>query len=282
MNITLAKTAGFCMGVARALRRLDQAMVEHPERTIVTLGPIIHNPQVLARYHQRGVRVVHGPEDVPDGAVVLIRAHGVPVDTARALAQRPVIVVDATCPKVKKAQVLIERHCPTNVPLLLFGEPEHPEVQGLKSRAQQAIVFESVNALKRFSLPVGPAVLAAQTTQERTEFTRIAHLLQAQIPELTVLDTICDATKLRQDEVRLLCQRVEALVVVGGKNSGNTRRLAQISAECGRPTWHVETAAELPPEVASLTNIGVTAGASTPAWVIDEVVAALRGNQTPP
>ncbi len=276
MNIILAKTAGFCMGVARALRQLDQAMAEHPGRTIVTLGPIIHNPQVLARYHQRGVRVAHSLEEIPDHAVVLVRAHGIPVDTARALAQRPLTVVDATCPKVKKAQVLIERHCRKGTPLLLFGEPDHPEVQGLKSRAERAVVFQSAEELDCLPHPFGPAVLAAQTTQDRTEFRRIAALLQARIPELTVLDTICDATKLRQDEVRALCRQVDGLVVVGGKNSGNTRRLAQIGAECGRPTWHVETAAELPAEMATFTTIGVTAGASTPAWIIDAVVDALR------
>lgn len=276
MNVVVARSAGFCMGVALALRKLDQALRDHPDRAVVTLGPIIHNPQVLERYHALGVAVAETVADIPEGAVVLVRAHGVPRPVAETLARRGHTVVDATCPKVKKAQILIGRHCGATLPLLLFGEPHHPEVQGLMSHAAQATVFQSLEELVRLPLPAGPVVLAAQTTQDRAEFTRIAAWLRQRVSRLTVLDTICDATKLRQDEVRQLAGQVEAVVVVGGRTSGNTRRLAQIAAESGRPTWHVETAAELPSELRQHSHVGVTAGASTPAWIIDEVVAALR------
>ncbi len=276
MELIVARSAGFCMGVALALRKLDQALRNHPHAVIVTLGPIIHNPQVLERYRAQGVIVAEDLDAIPQEAIVLVRAHGIPAAVAKALTARNHVVVDATCPKVKKAQLLIERHCSTTTPLFLFGEPEHPEVQGLMSRAAQAVVFSGFDELTRLPLPPIPLVLAAQTTQDRAEFTAIATWLQERVPHLTVLDTICDATRLRQDEVRELAHEVEAIVVVGGKSSGNTRRLAQIAAECGRPTWHVETAAELSAELAAFCRVGVTAGASTPAWIIDEVVAALR------
>lgn len=276
MNVVIARSAGFCMGVALALRKLDQALRDHPGRTVATLGPIIHNPQVLERYQALGVAVATTVADIPEGAVVLVRAHGVPRPVAETLSRRGHTVVDATCPKVKKAQLLIARHCEAALPLLLFGEPDHPEVQGLMSHAAQATVFQSLEELTRWPLPTGPVVLAAQTTQDRAEFSRIAAWLGQRVAGLTVLDTICDATKLRQDEIRQLAGQVDAVVVVGGRSSGNTRRLVQIAAESGRPTWHVETAAELPPELGHHGCVGVTAGASTPAWIIDEVVTALR------
>jgi 4-hydroxy-3-methylbut-2-enyl diphosphate reductase len=276
MEILIARTAGFCMGVARALRQLDEALHAYPHRPIVTLGPIIHNPQVLERYATHGVQVAADLDAIPPAAVVLIRAHGIPCDVEGHLHARGCTVVDATCPKVKKAQLLIGRHCQDpGSHLMLFGEPDHPEVRGLVSRARQATVFGSVAEVQTLLLPPGTIVLAAQTTQDRDEFQRIARTLKAQHPQITVLDTICDATKLRQEEVRTLAQKVDGILVVGGKTSGNTRRLVQLGAQSGRPTWHIETAHEIPPEVLTLKRLGVTAGASTPDWVIQEVVAAL-------
>lgn len=283
MRIVLAKTAGFCMGVNMALTRLDD-LVNTPavagEGPIHTLGPIIHNPQVLARYAARGVVVSEHPEDIPSGARVVIRAHGVTRDDEAVLKARGVQVTDATCPRVKKAQTLINRHTADDRILLLYGEAGHPEVRGLLSYAQgKHRLFDSLAQFEALKLtPQGRYVLAAQTTQDRAVYTQIAAQL-ADRPELDVLmlETICDATRLRQREAQEIAAQVEGMVVVGGHMSGNTRRLVQVCAAQGAPCWHVEVADELPQaELARCASVGVTAGASTPRDIINKVLERLR------
>lgn len=280
MKLIIAETAGFCMGVDMALHKLDNALSNLPQNAcIYTLGPIIHNPQVLARYKSQGVLQTDGSQPLTAGDVVVIRAHGIPRHIQQRLAEQNVTIVDATCPKVKKAQILIQRQADQNKHLLLFGERDHPEVRGLVSYAPEYSVFESLEELQGMAIdPAQPYFLAAQTTQDRESFKAIREYLTRRIdPEMTILDTICTATKDRQEEVRELSRIVDGLVVVGGKNSGNTRRLAQIAQEAGIYAVHVETAAELPlAELAQFNRIGLTAGASTPSWIIQEVAKALQ------
>nr|WP_269203856.1 4-hydroxy-3-methylbut-2-enyl diphosphate reductase [Pseudodesulfovibrio alkaliphilus] len=277
----MARTAGFCMGVDLALRRLDKLVASAGGRSIHILGPIIHNPQVLARYAEQGVRIAGSPAEVPDGAYAVIRAHGIPRETERELRDRDVIIKDATCPRVKKAQLLIARHTAKGEVLLLYGEADHPEVRGLVSYAGNGHhVFGSAEDFARLVLKSGISyVLAAQTTQDRGAFEAMAEGLKADPAiDVVVLHTICDATRLRQAETSQLAETVDFMVVVGGLNSGNTRRLAQVAAERGTPSVHVETAADL--DVDSLRGygrVGVTAGASTPRALIDEVLRVLKG-----
>ena len=280
MELIVAKTAGFCMGVDMALHKLDNAVssISHNGR-IYTLGPIIHNPQVLARYNSQGVLQTDGNQPLKATDVVVIRAHGIPRDELQKLVRQKVTIVDATCPKVKKAQVLIQRQADQNKHLLLFGERDHPEVRGLVSYAPEHTIFESIEELQAMAIePVRTYFLAAQTTQDRESFKAIRQYLTMHIDsKMTILDTICTATKERQEEVRELSGIVDGMVVVGGKNSGNTRRLAQIAQEAGIYAVHVETAAELPmKELARFNRVGLTAGASTPSWIIQEVVQALQ------
>jgi len=280
MKLIIAQTAGFCMGVDMALHKLDKALSCVPcGADIHTLGPIIHNPQVLARYQGQGVLQTDGSQPLKGGDIVVIRAHGIPRQMQESLEKQHVSIVDATCPKVKKAQILIQRQAEQNKHLLLFGERDHPEVRGLVSYANKYTIFETLEELltKNFD-PGGRYFLAAQTTQDRECFNAIRDYLAAHIsPDITVLDTICMATKDRQEEVRALSNQVEAMVVAGGRESGNTRRLAQIAQEAGIFTVHVETSDELPlEELAQFSSIGLTAGASTPAWIIQDVADALR------
>ncbi len=281
MEFIIAETAGFCMGVDMALHKLDNAVTSLPHGAdIYTLGPIIHNPQVLARYQSHGVRQTDGSQALKAGDVVVIRAHGIPRDIQMNLEKQDVTIVDATCPKVKKAQILIQRQADLNKHLLLFGERDHPEVQGLVSYAPEYTIFESLEELQSKAIdPARTYFLAAQTTQDRESFNAIREYLHSRIdPDMSILDTICMATKDRQEEVRVLSRRVEGMVIVGGKNSGNTRRLAQIAQEAGIFAVHVETAAELPlAELKKLKRVGLTAGASTPSWIIQEVAQALLG-----
>lgn len=249
MEFIIAETAGFCMGVDMALHKLDNAVTSLPHGAdIYTLGPIIHNPQVLARYQSHGVRQTDGSQALKAGDVVVIRAHGIPRDIQMNLEKQDVTIVDATCPKVKKAQILIQRQADLNKHLLLFGERDHPEVQGLVSYAPEYTIFESLEELQSKAIdPARTYFLAAQTTQDRESFNAIREYLHSRIaPDMSILDTICMATKDRQEEVRVLSRRVEGMVIVGGKNSGNTRRLAQIAQEAGIFAVHVETADELP------------------------------------
>lgn len=280
MEVIRARLAGFCMGVGLALKKLDSLLEDGDSRPICMLGPIIHNPQVLERYAERGVRLVKSPEEVPAGSRVVIRAHGIPRQDEAALAARGVEVVDATCPKVKRAQLLIADQAQAGRRLLLFGENDHPEVRGLLSYAgADAFVFESPAELSAHELSPGvPYVLAAQTTQDRQAFRQIRDDLADRLNEpVPVLETICDATRLRQDEAIRLAGRTDCAVVAGGRASGNTRRLAQVIEAEGTPTVLVETAADLQHlDLTQYARVGLTAGASTPKSIIDEIEAHLQ------
>ena len=262
-TVLRAKTAGFCMGVGLALRKLDQALKEHRARSsgrLVMLGPIIHNPQVMNTYMQQGVVLAHSLDAVQPGDTVIIRAHGVPRE-------------------VEQAQLAIDEATRQGTSLYLFGEAEHPEVQGLVSYANgPCLVFGSLKELKEKQTfkDTHNVVLAAQTTQEREEFEAIKKTL-AEGHSLSVLETICDATRRRQQEALMISQQAEAMIVVGGKTSGNTRRLADVAESCGIAVWHIEVPEELPLEALKPYGfIGLTAGASTPRSIIDAVQESLK------
>lgn len=283
MQVLRAKTAGFCMGVSNALRKLNAVLEEQKNgeataKNLATFGPIIHNPQVLEEYAAQGVACYENVREVPKGTRLVIRAHGIPRQVEEALIAQGAEIIDATCPRVKAAQLGIARYCADGYSLLLYGEPEHPEVAGLMSYAgENARVFSSVDEAKKISLdaPQGGVryVLAAQTTQDTRGFTEIEQILRERLNgELAVLTTICHATEERQDETREIVKSVDAMVVVGGKASGNTRRLAAVAKTGNVPTYHVETVDELRAELfAGMHKIGLTAGASTPHAIIDAV-----------
>lgn len=294
MQVVRAKTAGFCFGVSHALAALEKQLgqsenqaenplegqVENPKGRLITLGQIIHNPLVTEGYAQRGVLCVESIQGVQPGDRVVIRAHGVPQEIERALRETGALVVDATCPKVKKAQLAIAKESAKGHTLLLLGEPDHPEVRGLMSYAgQQALVFSSFEELAALQLQKDANYfLAAQTTQEKEAFARACEYLKGVLSTPFVeLHTICDATKNRQDEVIALATAVQAMVVVGGLNSGNTRRLAHVAQAQGIPALHVEQVADVDVALlAGVERVGLTAGASTPDAHVDAMEAFLR------
>ncbi|MDE7241040.1 4-hydroxy-3-methylbut-2-enyl diphosphate reductase [Desulfovibrio sp.] len=280
MDVLRAKTAGFCMGVSLALQNLENALLRQeqagasPARParICTLGPIIHNPQVLEHYAGRGVACVAGADELAPGDHVLIRAHGLPREEEARVRASGATVEDATCPRVKGAQLSIARATRDGASLLLFGEAEHPEVRGLLSYAAgEARVFGSLEELMELPLePARPHVLASQTTQDRDAFAAIEAWLGERLGGLTVLNTICGATRERQEEARRIAGMVDVMVVVGGRESGNTRRLAALAAQAGVETFHVERPGELDAKrFATKSRAGLTAGASTPKSLID-------------
>jgi 4-hydroxy-3-methylbut-2-enyl diphosphate reductase len=291
MRVIRAESAGFCLGVSLALQRLEREHAlsgEHGGR-LITLGPVIHNPLLMAHYTQSGVLCDDDPRDLRPGDRVLIRAHGIPREVEAALRESGASIADATCPKVKKAQLAIGRAHAAGGVLLLFGERDHPEVRGLLSYAgPSAQVFTDPEELRTLSLnPEANYFLAAQTTRSVELFSlagrEAARRLGREIP---ALDTICDATRARQREVSELCAVVAYLVVVGGFNSGNTKRLVETAAAAGVPAVHVESPSDFRPEDllrirAAEAPVGLTAGASTPVEQIDAVQSFLETPEAP-
>lgn len=279
MLIQRARTAGFCMGVSLALQKLSAALRQHsatahstsPAR-LVMLGPIIHNPEVLESFMAQGVVCANGMDDIHPGDTVVIRAHGIPRHDENRLHELKAHIIDATCPKVKKAQLAIAEATASSTPhLLLFGEEDHPEVRGLVSYACGSC--EIFSATLPDSLPEGPVVLAAQTTQDRALFEQLSEELLQRHTDARVLSTICDATAKRQKETVDIARKVDMMLVIGGHESGNTRRLVDVAKSAGAQALHVERMNELPPAHVLLgyEHIGLTAGASTPRDHVDAI-----------
>ena len=293
MSVRLARKAGFCMGVRRALNlTVDCAFgsryrVGTHEQNIYTLGPLIHNPQVVSLLREQGIVPVDAPEDVSDGTVV-IRAHGIPPDMRRRLRGSGVRVCDATCPRVARVQAIVKRKAREGALVLIAGDVGHAEVVGLEGYADgRARVVDDLDDIERIEpteierFDPEKVCLVAQTTQNRLRFDELAAAARRRWPAVEVFDTLCSSTDERQEEVVELARWADALVVVGGRDSANTGRLVDVAAAAGKPTFQVETASELDEsELARFDDIGVTAGASTPNWLIQEVVGRLQAIQS--
>jgi (E)-4-hydroxy-3-methyl-but-2-enyl pyrophosphate reductase len=280
MRVKVAKTAGFCMGVRRAMDlALAAARERQPEEVIHTYGPLIHNNQVLRMLEERGVSCLKRLDE-REGGRLLIRAHGIPPHELKAIKSRGFKVINATCPKVARVQGIIKKHAMDGYHVVIVGDESHAEVVGLQGFANgRARVLSTPAEVDR--LPEMDKVLVvAQTTQDEQAFLQVVDRLRQRFPQAQVHNTICDSTHRRQEEVRALCREVEAMVVVGGKESANTRRLAEIAAGTGIPTFHIETEEELEREkLGSFSLVGVTAGASTPNWLIRRVIQELESIQ---
>lgn len=289
MQVIRAESAGFCMGVSLALRRLNQALEARQQlensgaarsgARLYTIGPIIHNPQLVREYEERGALCLRDLSGLQAGDTAVIRAHGLPRQVEDELRALGVEVVDATCPRVKAAQLAIRKASQGGAELLLFGEAEHPEVKGLLSYAEHgATVFGSLDELEEIFLSrkislADKFFLAAQTTQDKEIFSEAREFVKrVSGKDVTVLETICDATKERQDEVSELAGRVRSMVIVGGLNSGNTTRLADIARGMGVFTLHCENGYTIPlDKLKELQPVGLSAGASTPDEQINSV-----------
>ncbi|NVM57290.1 MAG: 4-hydroxy-3-methylbut-2-enyl diphosphate reductase, partial [Desulfobacterales bacterium] len=275
MRIKLAKTAGFCMGVRRAVEMVLDA-ANSQDDPIYTFGPLIHNPQVLDILAEKGVSILDDPSVAGPGSVI-IRAHGVPPRTKQALIDAGLTIIDATCPRVIKVQNIIAKYSRQGYAVLIVGDRDHPEVMGLLGYAEgQGHVITHPDDLT--SLPaLEQAIVVAQTTQDGKLFDDVARVIAKRLPHFKVFNTICDSTLKRQAEVREMAKSVDAVVVVGGRNSGNTQRLAQVIEQEGATAFHIESEAELDCNaIEPLQAVGITAGASTPNWVIKKVYRTLE------
>lgn len=273
VRIEVAQEAGTCFGVERALELALEA-ARDATGPVHTMGPLIHNPQVVAELESQGVTVVDGP-DVEAGATLLLRAHGVTPEVERRAAEAGAKVVDATCPFVKKVHQTVERLSAEGYEVVIVGEQGHPEVEGTVGHAPEAHVVGSVDELpQRLGRRVG---VVAQTTLATSVLTSVVTELVRRCDEVRVHNTICSATAKRQQAAAELASRADVMVVVGGCNSANTTHLAQICAESCPATHHVETPDELDPAwFAGAGLVGVTAGASTPKAQIDAMCVAIE------
>jgi 4-hydroxy-3-methylbut-2-enyl diphosphate reductase len=272
-EIVLAQTAGFCMGVRRAVRMvLDAAEDPRCVLPIKTPGPLIHNRQVLELLARRGILLMDEDSQDHSGTAV-VRAHGLSVEQQEQLRRRCEQLLDATCPHVRKVQEIVREYAGRGYLCVVVGDAGHAEVDGVLSYAGNAgHVIGGPEEVD--SLPAADrAIVVAQTTQDEELFRRTVERVRTRYPECLAFETICQSTELRQAEVRKLARQVDAMVVVGGLNSANTRRLAEISAATGTPTFHVETEGQLEPDrILQYRKVGLTAGASTPNWMIKRVV----------
>ncbi|MCD8200168.1 MAG: 4-hydroxy-3-methylbut-2-enyl diphosphate reductase [Coriobacteriaceae bacterium] len=274
MEVEVARYAGACYGVTRALKMTFDAIDEH--ETVHTLGPLIHNPRVVSSLAERGIEPAETLDEIEGGAVV-IRSHGAAPQVIEEAASRGLAIVDATCPYVSNVHTCAKELAEDGYAIVIVGEPNHPEVEGICAWAGDAL-FAVVDAPEDLpeQLPARVGVVV-QTTQERATFDAVVDKLQECCEEVETRMTICGATAQRQDAARELSARCDVMIVIGGRNSGNTKRLVQIcSANCTR-THHIEDAAEIEEgwlEGAEL--VGISAGASTPKAHIDAVVDRLQ------
>lgn len=274
MQVKLAKTSGFCMGVKRAMDIVLDAVEE--EKELYTYGPLIHNPQVIEMLESKNVRVIKDLDSVKSGTVV-IRTHGITPVVRQEIKSKGVKINDATCPLVARVQSIIKKHANKGYYTVIIGDEGHAEIVGLMGfTLGKGFVIGSVEDAEKLP-PMDKVCVVGQTTLDVSKYKEITKRLKEKYPDCVIAETICDATEDRQGEVLRLAKEVDAMIVVGGKNSANTTRLAKVSESAGIPTFLIETEAELDESKISRFNIiGVTAGASTPNWMIMRVVKRLE------
>jgi len=279
VKVKVAKTAGFCMGVRRALE-LVLARSLRDSGPIYTYGPLIHNNQVVELLESKGIKTINNLDEFDElhSGTIVIRAHGIPPDEKEEITKKGLNILDATCPKVARVQGIIKYYTGKGYSAIIVGDRGHAEVKGLVGYSKGPVyVIQKVEDVER--LPhMEKVIVVAQTTQNKIKYREITGALEQRFPDARIFNTICDATNHRQEEVRKLARDTDCIVVVGGYHSGNTKRLVQVAKEAGAKVFHVETEMELNREELSKANvIGVTAGASTPNWIIKKVVNEIEG-----
>ncbi|MDR1863682.1 MAG: 4-hydroxy-3-methylbut-2-enyl diphosphate reductase [Treponema sp.] len=285
MKVIRAGTLGFCKGVRRAVELAVKA-IEAADRRVYTLGPLIHNHRVLEDLRLRGVEVLEDRAlpPAPERAAVIIRAHGAPPQKEDELRALGVLVIDATCPKVKASQLKARALAKKGFFIFLAGEEHHAELAGIRGYAESAgglcrivgSAAEAEAAARELGEAKAGAALIGQTTITAEEFRTIGEGIKKHYPDLKIINTICEATRERQDSLRELCAGVGGVIIAGDRQSANTRRLEDIAVNLGKPARLVEAAGDITREVGSWGTAGLCAGTSTPDGVIDEIEKALE------
>lgn len=282
-QILIARSAGFCFGVKRAIAIANETagagVAEGGSgcgQPIRSLGPLIHNPQAVEELEKKGVRVVESVDEV-EGGKVIVRSHGITRSDRAALDRKGIGIIDATCPFVNKAQEHARQLSSEGYAVVVVGDANHPEVKSIVSYIEPGVPILTALSDLREGTGVRKVGIVAQTTQSFENLMQFVTAALRAYPEVRVFNTICNATVLRQKESTAVAGKADVMVVLGGYNSANTRRLAEICREINPRTHHVETADELPDGfLEGVETVGVTAGASTPQWIIEALVARIR------
>ena len=281
MKIIKAESAGFCFGVKRAVDTVYKCTETGTDEKIYTYGPIIHNEEVVKDMEKRGVRVIRSEEDLAalKEGTVIIRSHGVEKRVYEELEKKGIHIVDATCPFVKKIHKIVEKHSEQGDRIIIIGNPDHPEVQGIRGWAKSPVsVIRNVEEAKSFSSPADQKIcIVAQTTFNYNKFKELVEIIEKKSYDVSVLNTICNATKERQTEARSIAETVDAMIVIGDKHSSNTQKLFEICRKACNNTYYIQTLGDLDlNQLGSVETVGITAGASTPNNIIEEVQNNVR------
>ncbi|PIU83662.1 MAG: 4-hydroxy-3-methylbut-2-enyl diphosphate reductase [Elusimicrobia bacterium CG06_land_8_20_14_3_00_38_11] len=274
MKILIAKNSGFCFGVRRAVN--IALGVSKKSGSVYTIGPIIHNPQVVGELENKGVKVVQKLSDIKTGSII-IRAHGVPKNIFDEAKAKGIKILDATCPFVTRSKNYAEKLAKEGYKIIIIGNPEHPEIKYIFSYLPKNTVIlntnEDIKKLKFFP-KIG---IITQTTQSPENFIKIASGLLSYSNEFKIFNTICPDAINRQKEAMKMAKKCDVVVIIGGKNSANTKRLASISKKIQKKTYHIETARDLKNKwLKDVEYVGIVAGASTPDWIIKEVIRKIK------
>ncbi len=275
-NIVLVEGAGFCFGVKRAIDIAFDVARNYKER-VFTLGPIIHNPHVVEKLKELGVYPLEELSKEKSIKTLIIRAHGIPKEKFNEIKQKDMEIIDATCPFVKRAQSLAEKLATEGYQVVIIGDREHPEVQGIFSYAGPDAIVINSSEIPILNKKIG---IIQQTTQPLTKVKEIMNELinsRNEFEEIRIFNTLCNFTSKRLQATEKVARNVDLMIVVGGKNSANTTQLARLCKNMGVKTYHIENAQEINKEwIECTTTIGITAGASTPQWIIDEVIDKIK------
>ncbi|MGA2478470.1 MAG: 4-hydroxy-3-methylbut-2-enyl diphosphate reductase [Spirochaetia bacterium] len=275
MIVIRADTLGFCGGVRRALRLAEQALAANPGGSFFSLGPLAHNPRLVEELRARGITPVQELSAVREGFLI-VRTHGIGPAERRECERPGVSIIDATCPTVRRIHEEVHAYSSQGFFVVVAGDPGHAEVKGIAAHARRVAVVASREEAERVDFS-GPVLLVVQTTFDSGTYEEIRSVLVGRKPDIVVKETLCREISEREHAVRRLALKVDALLVIGGRRSANTRRLYAAAAASGRPCWQIEGASDLPDGMSSFAKVGITAGASTPDFVIEEVEGALRG-----
>lgn len=281
MNVMLAESAGFCFGVKRAVEEVYRE-AKNQEMPVYTFGPIIHNEQVVNDLEQKGVHALMDVEELkklPKG-VVVIRSHGVSREVIEKIQELGFKIVDATCPFVLKIHKFVEEYSKKGYHILIIGNDSHPEVEGIRgwSDKDRTTVLQTREEAEKFHISSGEKVcIVSQTTFNYNKFQELVEIIQKKGYDILVLNTICNATEVRQKEAAEIAGRVDAMIVIGGRQSSNTQKLFEICKKECENTYYIQTLDDLDiREFRSIDNVGITAGASTPNNIIEEVQENVR------
>lgn len=280
MEITVAKTAGFCFGVKRAVEKVyDQ--IATGKKPIYTYGPIIHNEEVVQDLEEKGVQVINSKEELEalKEGVVVIRSHGVGREIYELLERQGLELVDATCPFVKKIHKIVREQCEAGRRVIIVGNEHHPEVEGIKGWGNEyTLAVESLEEFENMALrPDEKLCIVAQTTFNYNKFQELVEIIKKKGYDISVLDTICNATEERQTEARKIAAESDLMIVIGDKHSSNTQKLYEISKKECANTYYIQTSKDMDyHQIQSINNVGITAGASTPNNIIEEVSKNVR------